>query len=203
MLHTQNIAIPVDTHETHQSVGLGSVLRRWKAGFKSNSASRTRRQSPNTSGQQAQPSRPNSLKSSQRSPSQAPSLSPKPELPLPDSQSTVDRLVFRSTTQTIIHSPLDKRNRGSVSSSTCILRRSHLGPVRDTTAQVYSAQKPKTWSGAVMLEPGSRSESRVSDRASTSTRNSKGRFSIKTGSLGFMRHDRETAEGIGDWKRWG
>lgn len=196
MLHTQHLTTTpmMDTNEAHQDAGFRSVLRRWKAGFKSNMASRARLSPKTSSGPQQQKAQPSSLYSSNsslQSPSQPPLMSPGPGLPLPDSAPTPDRLMFKSTTQTIIHSPLDKRNRGSVSSSysTCILRRSPLGPRRDTIAQdcSFPPLTPKTWSDAASVEPASSSSSssgsRMSGRASTtSTRNSKGRFSIKVGS---------------------
>lgn len=186
MLHTQHVTI--ETNKTHQRTGFRSVLRKWKAGFKSNSTCHTR-QIPNTPAQSAQTPHMKSSASSQRSSSQAPSLAIKSEPLLLDSHATIDRLASKSTTQTIIHSPLDKRNRGSVSSSTYILRRPCPGSRRDTILGDCDSPKPNTRLGAAMSEMGSRSGSRMSDRASTCTRNSKSRFSLRAGSVRIRRED--------------
>lgn len=168
------------TQQNMERVGFRRTLRKWKDSMTgSTSISQTSHTSQPipTSSQSAQTSSPLPQQthtttkplSSQSSQSSLPSQAPSDALAL-----------FQPGIQTIIHSPLDKRNKGT--SPAAVFRRSCLGPRRHTASVDYFA-----WGKGFASETSSSLASPSSDGGSVSTshtsRDSRVRFSMRIGGV--------------------
>ncbi|KAI8939759.1 hypothetical protein NX059_003502 [Plenodomus lindquistii] len=143
----------------------------------------------------------------------------------PPSSPDLDLPFAAPTTQTIIHSPLDKRNhRSSISSPALTLRRSYLNSKQNTAlvecVSSSKSQREKSGAGSGMRKSGRsirecsqpqpqprsnshpHSQSTSSDAASVvasdMSKESKVRFSLKVGSMKMMREEGEFEKG-GGW----
>ncbi|KAF2846007.1 hypothetical protein T440DRAFT_250197 [Plenodomus tracheiphilus IPT5] len=232
MSHPQTT--PTYTYAEKQKSGFKAVLRRWKATFKGKDPSSQFPKSAPSPGQDtctttvtdpSVPSRPSSQ------PSRLPQATPRTSTQMPrrpassltkhsqyytkSSQTSRSRLPLppppdstltftKPTTQTIIHSPMDKRNRTSSSSPMLSIRRSYLGPYRDTphleSVSIGGTAKSRVKKGT---KPQSHSQPTRSDAgsvaASHTSRESRTRFSLKVGSVKMMREERQFEKG-GGWK---
>ncbi|CAO2656175.1 Nn.00g049780.m01.CDS01 [Neocucurbitaria sp. VM-36] len=155
MVPAQTGITTVDMRKSGGRNGLRKALRRWKDGLmKDKSPSRISTPAPT----------PQPLASASHNPATAPAASPSSPSPPTSSLPSESLALFKPTTQTHIHSPLDKRNKTSNSSSPAsTLRRPYLGSRRNTAPADYFSF---VTSGAVVTEEGKGNEDKSARRSS-------------------------------------
>ncbi|OAL54903.1 hypothetical protein IQ07DRAFT_640371 [Pyrenochaeta sp. DS3sAY3a] len=162
--------------------GLRKAFRKWKDGLKS-SNHKSPSQSPPSSINPPQP----------QVPAKAPSIK-FAQIPPAGSPPTVEGVaLFKPTTQTTIHSPLDKRNKPSISlTSSASLRKSYLGSRRTSAPADYFGPAATAGGGIPSFAETAALEHGKPPTALHSRRSSRLRFSLSKRSSVLPSHPETT-----------